>query len=304
MAIRDQTGLFPPLVGIDIGNSGVKLARLLPSQKSLDSISRINWDLSTDDSLLDADSPRRSGLLPSSDGWLDSVEEYLANTFGQVPPGLTWVLSSVRADAGAAFCKLAAANKWQVLRPTHESIAMEMNVQYPERVGVDRLLAAYAASLASSARPMVVVQAGSAVTVDLVTDAATVSENAGCLACFQGGAILPGVPMILRLLGRAADQLPELEADDLILAPDLPGKNTQEAMQCGATGALVGGAVYLLDRYRDRYGKQVAAVVSGGDGPQLLPYLSEPTIELQQLVLHGLMHFAIDHFTAQTPGDA
>ncbi|GAB5406668.1 MAG: hypothetical protein Aurels2KO_48990 [Aureliella sp.] len=289
MATNDTTALYPPLIGIDIGNSGVKLARLLPEQKRIDSISRINWDLSSDPS-----SGEHAGLHPTRDTWLQSVAEYLSASFGQLPSELTWVLSSVHADAGAALCNWAAEKEWPVLRPTHKTLQIEVDVQYPERVGVDRLLAAYAASLSVTRRPMVVIQAGSAVTIDLVTEAK------GNGASFQGGAILPGVPMILRLLGRAADQLPELEADDLIHAPNLPGKNTQQAMLCGATGALIGGATYLLDSYRQRFGQQVPAVVSGGDGPQLLPYLPKPTIEREQLVLHGLMQFAIDHFTAQT----
>ncbi len=288
--------MFPPLIGIDIGNSGVKLARLLPERGRVDSISRIDWELATNSRPPELNRVSPDTLHPKNPAWLGLVDEYVSKQFAALPRQLTWVLSSVRSDAGSAFCTRAVERGWHVLQPTFQSIPMQINVQFPGRVGIDRLLAAYAASLAVSARPIVVLQAGSAVTIDLVTDRGGSSAS----AVYQGGAILPGVPMMLRKLGRAADQLPELEADDLVQLPELPGKNTQQAMQCGATGALVGGARYLLSRYREQFGMQVPAVVSGGDGPQLMPFLPEPTIELEQLVLHGLMQFAINHFTVHS----
>lgn len=276
-----------PVFGIDIGNSGAKLARLHLDTREITAVTRIDWDLASG-------SPAH--LHPSNNAWLQNISRYIQEHVVSPDSDITWVLSSVRGDAGNAFSEWARQErKWTVLQPTHKTLPLRVDVQYPERVGIDRLLAAYAASLEVSQRPIVVVQAGSAVTMDLVT---TVKAGGGSPVVaedsFCGGAILPGVPMMLRLLGRAADQLPELEADDLIQLPELPGRNTQEAMQCGATGALIGGASFLLAKYRDQYGPQVPAVVSGGDGPQLLSLLDGPTIECDQLVLRGLLQFAIN----------
>ena len=155
----------------------------------------------------------------------------------------------------------------------------------PEKVGLDRLLAASAAARRIDARPLVVVQAGSAVTVDLLT-------NREGTDTFEGGAILPGVPMMLRLLGRAAERLPQLEAQDFRDLPELPGKNTTEAMQCGVTAATAGGLELLTRRYRQAY-PDASVVVSGGDGPHLFHLLEDPKIELPHLVLHGLLDLAL-----------
>lgn len=278
--------MFPPVFGIDIGNSGAKLARLHLDTKEITAVARIDWDLASG-------SPAH--LHPSNNAWLKNISRYIQVQTVSPESELTWVLSSVRGDAGAAFMDWAREeHEWTVLQPTHETLPLQIDVEFPERVGIDRLLAAYAASLEVHHRPIVVIQAGSAVTMDLVTHSVPEVDNRlAAKDSFRGGAILPGVPMMLRLLGRAADQLPELESDDLVQLPSLPGRNTQEAMQCGVTGALVGGAAFLLDKYREQYGRQVPAVVSGGDGPQLLPLLEGPTIECEQLVLRGLLQFAI-----------
>jgi type III pantothenate kinase len=154
-------------------------------------------------------------------------------------------------------------------------------VDYPERVGIDRILAAWAATQLTSVRPLLVIQAGSAVTVDLLA-------RQGDREIFAGGAIVPGLPMMLRLLGQAADLLPEIQPVELQALPPLPGKNTQAAMLSGVSSALVGGVQHLLHRYRSTFGAHIPAIISGGDGPDLICYLEQPCIESPQLVMQGL----------------
>ena len=138
-------------------------------------------------------------------------------------------------------------------------------------------------------------EAGSAVTVDLVSACLPESDQ---LAAFEGGAILPGVPMMLRMLGQSADRLPEIDADDLLGLPDLPGKNTEQAMLCGAASALVGGVMHLVARYREQYGPDLPVILSGGDGMRLSPYISGPMVVESHLVQRGLLRLA-EFMTAQ-----
>ncbi len=163
-------------------------------------------------------------------------------------------------------------------------IPLQVNVQNPQRLGIDRLLAAWAATSISDRRPLIVIQAGSAVTVDLVSGQPR--------DAFEGGAIVPGVPMILRLLATAADMLPEVVADELTDLPDLPGRNTEAAMMAGAASALVGGVQHLVSRYRSAYGQDAPVILSGGDGLRLSPYIPQPLVVQSQLVLQGLLMFA------------
>lgn len=199
---------------------------------------------------------------------------------------MTGLLSSVRNDVASELAKWFDRKPgWRLLQPTYRDLSIELEVDVPEKVGLDRLLAASAAARRIDTRPLIIVQAGSAVTVDLLT-------RRNDRDVFEGGVILPGVPMMLRLLGRAAERLPQLEAQDFRELPELPGKNTAEAMQCGVTAATAGGLRLLADRYRQLH-SGASIVVSGGDGPHLFPLLEEPKIEVPHLVLQGLLDLAL-----------
>ncbi len=103
---------------------------------------------------------------------------------------------------------------------------MELDVREPMKVGIDRLLAAWGAWMEiERASAVIVVQAGTAVTIDLV-DAS---------GCFQGGAIMAGVPLALRLLSEGTSKLPLLQAPHDFHAVAIPGKNTEEAMLAGVS---------------------------------------------------------------------
>ena len=213
---------------------------------------------------------------------------------------IMWLVSSVRRDALATlhdFVQRFTNHQLWVINSTH--IPLKIDIEFPEKVGVDRLLAALAASQATLQRPCIVIQAGSAVTVDLVarhsTSTQLTPQRDNSADTFCGGAIMPGVPMILRLLGKGADMLPELDADDLTDLPNLPGKNTEQAMLAGAASCLVGGAIHLVHRYRKQWGMETPVIISGGDGMRLAPFIDSPHQVKPHLVEHGLLELATRH---------
>lgn len=293
-------------LGVDIGNSGIRISHLDVERHQIDATRRVSWlppgvlpstsavvsasgqISSADDSSTSfgCQSPQR--FAPDDPTWLRTFADLLDS-----PEPTRWFISSVRRDACQVLCQRIlqnAAHQTQVV--AHSDLALNVAVDFPERVGIDRLLAAIAAvklAREQSVEPsLIVIQAGSAVTVDLVTARTGVERPV-----FEGGAILPGVPMMLRLLGRAAEQLPELDADDLIDLPPIPGKNTEAAMLCGAASALVGGVQHLIERYRETYGAHTTIILSGGDGTRIAPYLPEPLIVQAHLVQHGLLALAL-----------
>lgn len=189
---------------------------------------------------------------------------------------------------------------------THEEVGIAVQVDYPQKVGIDRILAARAAvswiasdmqgrkrilhrpgdsnrsgeDLIHPAPPVIVVQAGTALTVDWVD----------AKGCFQGGAILPGVGLALQYLAAGTDQLPWLPTDSIDQIPRLPGKNTEEAIAAGVHASLVGGVRYLVERYRKEMGgnSTIPVVISGGDGRLVLEHISKPAMYVENLVLLGL----------------
>src|SRR5438105_3195179 len=78
-------------------------------------------------------------------------------------------------------------------------IPIDAAVDEPGRVGIDRLLNAFAAkALVKLGQPAIIVSAGSAVTVDLLNEAGT----------FAGGTIFPGMRLMALALHEHTAQLP------------------------------------------------------------------------------------------------
>lgn len=274
-------------LGVDIGNSGLRVTELNLVEQSLGTTTRLHWAPESSGSMpgdtARVHPPSKAGTrryAPPDSNWLDELRVYLS------APGRTkWWISSVRRDAlNVLLACLDEKEKHQAHVVQHGDLPLSIHLKSPEKVGIDRLLAALAASRISPDRPLIVIQAGSAVTVDFVS-----GPKAEGMAIFEGGSIVPGVPMMLRLLGHAADMLPVLDADDLMDLPPIPGKNTEEAMRCGAASALVGGVRHLVERYRHSFGKDVPVILSGGDGMRIAPYLPAPVVVEPHLVQRGLL---------------
>jgi type III pantothenate kinase len=128
----------------------------------------------------------------------------------------------------------------------------------PDHVGVDRLLDAVAAnSRRTAGTPAVVIDAGSAVTVDLI-------DGSGA---FVGGAILPGMRLMAKALHDYTALLP-LRAPPQ-KPPTVPGTSTPAAMELGIFWAAAGGINSLLREYRSFCRSEIEVFLTGGDGPYL-----------------------------------
>ncbi len=122
-----------------------------------------------------------------------------------------------------------------------------------ETVGQDRLLCAIGA-FAMSRQACVVVDLGTALTVDFVD-----GEGA-----FHGGAIAPGLGMMLRSMHEQTDALPLVEYR-LPGPEDHFGKNTADAMRLGVTGMVCGAVRWLAERYALHYEAYPRIIATGGD---------------------------------------
>lgn len=121
------------------------------------------------------------------------------------------------------------------------------------KVGQDRLLCA-AAAFARSRGACVVIDAGTAITVDFVDDEGV----------FRGGAIAPGLRMMLRALHEHTAALPEVRFEPEPRDPPY-GRETTAAMRIGAREAAIGLVHRLIDLYAVHHGTYPAVVATGGD---------------------------------------
>lgn len=146
----------------------------------------------------------------------------------------------------------------------------------PETItGVDRLLNA-AAAWERLKTACVIVDAGTAVTVDFVDGVGT----------FQGGAIAPGAAMQLAALHERTAALPQVAftAPD----PEAFGKNTRQAMLQGVFHGIRGLVWRLTEQYAERYGAFPPVIATGGDAETLFGHDELVNHVVPDLTLFGI----------------
>jgi type III pantothenate kinase len=126
----------------------------------------------------------------------------------------------------------------------------------PDQTGVDRIVNV-AAAFEQIGKPCVVVDAGSAVTVD------------GCNAKgeFIGGAIAPGLVMMLDALHARTARLPRVD----LTATDVPavGRSTESAIRSGVYHAIRGLVKEIVEAFAVELGAWPELIATGGDAKTL-----------------------------------
>ena len=143
------------------------------------------------------------------------------------------------------------------------------------KAGHDRLLNA-AAAWSCVKQACVVVDAGTAITVDFIDGVGT----------FQGGAIAPGAQMALRALHEHTAALPSI----VYREPDAGsfGKNTEQAMLQGVHIGLQGLVWKLVEQYAMQYGAFPVVLATGGDATTLFAKDELVNAIVPDLTLHGI----------------
>jgi len=165
------------------------------------------------------------------------------------------------------------------------AIPIPLALRDSSTVGHDRLLNALGA-YRTAQQACVVVDAGTAVTVDLVDGEGT----------FQGGVIAPGLSMMLGALHERTAALPKIDYEPP--APDEGplGKDTPSAMRLGVAGMVLGLVRLQLERYADLYGAYPQVVATGGDAPVLFEHdevIEHIVPDLQLMGIHAAVEVAL-----------
>ena len=142
----------------------------------------------------------------------------------------------------------------------------------PEQLGPDRW-AALIAARALHAKACLVVNAGTATTVDMLS-----AEGE-----FLGGLILPGIELMRFVLHDHTGRLPIQEGEFVPLP-----RNTIDAIETGCRHAQAGA----VERMYRAMGSPGTCLVSGGGGQALIERLDVPCRYVENLVLEGLARVA------------
>lgn len=173
-----------------------------------------------------------------------------------------WVIASVQPRASERFRIWLASQQMTARVITNDLFVDEDGpfdfrtaVEEPERIGIDRLLTAFAAWRRSPpGTSAVALNVGTAMTIDFV-------EASGL---HRGGAILPGPRLMARSLRECTAKLPEVEID-----PNLPiliwGENTESAIELGIANAILGTADQMVWDWAALQKTPPAVFATGGD---------------------------------------
>lgn len=152
----------------------------------------------------------------------------------------------------------------------------------PENLGIDRWAALIAARALYPGEACIVVDAGTAITVDMLD----------ATGLHRGGVILPGARSMLDTLGRAEQLFPDASRDlhQLAGSAQALADNTQEAVLAGIIFAVQGGVSAVIAQQARQINVKIGTIpiiLTGGDSPMLkLDGLS--AFSVPDLVLHGL----------------
>ncbi|QIL81877.1 type III pantothenate kinase [Diaphorobacter sp. HDW4A] len=169
--------------------------------------------------------------------------------------------------------------QWVV--PSSAEAGLTNGYDHPSRLGADRWVAMIGARhrllSQGTARPLVLVMVGTAVTVEAIdTDGK-----------FLGGLILPGHGIMLRALetGTAGLHVPTGEVRPF-------PSNTSDALTSGGTYAIAGAVERMYQHLKEHCGMAPACMMTGGAGWKMAPSMTRPFELVEQLIFDGLLEIA------------
>jgi type III pantothenate kinase len=233
------------LIAVDIGNSRIKLGQ---------------FDRAASPRELPEPIATLELPLTGKSGDFDSAP--LAAWCGREVAGdVAWLVSSVHRGATERLIAASAAlgkqlgRQWPIRQLTFIDVPLVVEVDAPERVGMDRLMGAVAADrLRPRDTAALVVDLGTATKLCLLTD----------VGAFIGGAILPGLAMSARALEEQTDALPHVDVERWQRPPLVLGKSTITAIESGIFWGTVGAVRELVCQLSKTLGAPPEVYITGG----------------------------------------
>ncbi len=223
-----------------------------------------HWRISTDATLTPDEIRIKIGGLLATEGraWSDISRVIVSSV---VPS---------QSEAYEEVCRKATGRAAMMVGPGLKT-GMAIRYDNPHEVGADRIVNGVAA-FAALGGPVVVVDFGTATTIDVVD-----SEGA-----YLGGAIAPGLETSAEALFSRAARLSKVDLED---PGTVIGKNTRHSVQAGlllGEAAMVDG---LVRRVWAELGEQTPVVATGGLAERMAPLCATVTDVDPDLTLKGLM---------------
>lgn len=153
-------------------------------------------------------------------------------------------------------------------------LPVEIKYKSPKTLGADRICNAIAGHTIAKPDAVLIIDAGSCVTYDLINRH----------GAYLGGAISPGLNMRLKAMNTFTGKLPLAEP-----ARELPtiGDDTISSMQVGAERGLIEEVKGMINHFSHSESK-LKVILTGGDQSIFEPHLENAIFAGRNLVLEGL----------------
>lgn len=250
---------------IDAGNTRVKWGWLRPDGSVAAGPPCTHADIATTPDQLSAAWRATSPKGKPVDIWLCNVAGPAVDT-------------ALQAQAAAAFTQ---GVQWHPVASSAAAAGMRNGYRLPAQLGADRWVSAIGARALWPDTPLLVVTAGTATTLDVIT-----AEG-----LFRGGMILPGLSLMTQSLARGTAQLPDVPT----VTPPLPAwaDNTHDAIALGCLSAQCGAIQLAWERLAADLAPDVPrCILSGGASDILAAALTVPHLRHDNLVMTGLARLA------------
>ncbi len=196
---------------------------------------------------------------------------------------LGWVSVGREAMVTAAHILAGMQPHLEVLRIDRDT-ALPIGNRYrtPATLGMDRICAAVAAHGRASSRPVLVVNAGTAITYEYVDAAGD----------YCGGGISLGLQSRFRALHEFTAALPLVEP----IGPlQLVGDDTETCIRSGVVNGLLAEIEGIIQQYKILAGERLQVFLTGGDADFLGNHLKSVTFVDANLLLYGINSIILHH---------
>jgi len=147
-----------------------------------------------------------------------------------------------------------------------------LNIDYKGMLGPDRIADALG-GIKKYGFPLIILDMGSAVTVDLV-------DSNGV---FKGGTIFPGIRWQIDALNKFTGLIKDIKFS---IHYDIPGNDTSTSVNGGVLFSIIGGVKEIIKKYKEKE-LNPKLIITGGDGEIIKEYIPDAFFEPHLTMIGG-----------------
>ena len=198
----------------------------------------------------------------------------LRNVLTNYPEIRQCILSSVRKEDAVLIAQLRDSCRFFLMLDHNTPIPIQNHYKSKSTLGYDRIAAAVGASSLFPGQNLLVIDAGTAITIDLLT-----SDNS-----YLGGNISPGFELRFRALHEFTENLPLIKGGQ---PSELMGSDTESAIVSGVVNGIIFELIGYINEQKLRY-PDLKVVMTGGDANIFDKKLKNSIFVDSNLNLYGL----------------